>query len=341
MTSTASELSIRLARRAEDVCRHYLSNGRKSGRYWLIGDECNTPGQSMHVRLYGFESGPRAAGKWTDQASGHYGDLLDVIRATCAFSTLSDTLAEARRFLSDPPLQPPQPHASPSTASTGPRIIPARRLFHISHPLPGTLAETYLHARAIAGPLDYPALRFHPTCYFVPEHGPRQSWPALIAAISDLSGAITGVHRTYLARDGSGKAAIDEPRRTLGLQQGHAVRFGICRNVLIAGEGIETVLAIRSLLPHIPAAAALSANHLAMLILPPTLQRLYIACDNGSAGEGAAARIAATAKAAAILPKLLIPDREDWNADLMRDGRDQTLQRLLRQLINIDAEPPP
>ncbi len=56
----------RLARDAEAVCRHYLSNGRRQGRYWLVGDVANTPGRSLFVRLTGPESGKGAAGKWTD-----------------------------------------------------------------------------------------------------------------------------------------------------------------------------------------------------------------------------------------------------------------------------------
>ena len=51
MPRDASELAHRLAREAEAVCRHYLSNGRREGRYWLVGDVRNTPGRSMFVRL--------------------------------------------------------------------------------------------------------------------------------------------------------------------------------------------------------------------------------------------------------------------------------------------------
>ena len=46
MTS-AAVLARRLARDAEAVCRHYLSNGRRSGRYWIVGDVINTPGRSL------------------------------------------------------------------------------------------------------------------------------------------------------------------------------------------------------------------------------------------------------------------------------------------------------
>src|ERR1700737_1886085 len=60
MPRDASELARRLARDAEAVCRHYLSNGRRQGRYWTVGDVRNTPGRSMFVRLSGPESGPCA-----------------------------------------------------------------------------------------------------------------------------------------------------------------------------------------------------------------------------------------------------------------------------------------
>ena len=53
MSRDASELARRLARDAEAVCRHYLSSGRRQGRYWMVGDVRNTPGRSMFVRLSG------------------------------------------------------------------------------------------------------------------------------------------------------------------------------------------------------------------------------------------------------------------------------------------------
>ena len=102
MSRDASELARRLAHDAEAVCRHYLSNGRRQGRYWTVGDVRNTPGRSMFVRLSGPESGRGAAGHWTDAASAEYGDLLDVIRESCGLTDFRDVADEARRFLSLP-----------------------------------------------------------------------------------------------------------------------------------------------------------------------------------------------------------------------------------------------
>ena len=64
--SPAADLAQRLAQNAENVCRHYLSNGRRQGGYWLVGDVANQPGRSLFVRLRGPDHGKGAAGKWTD-----------------------------------------------------------------------------------------------------------------------------------------------------------------------------------------------------------------------------------------------------------------------------------
>ena len=66
----------------------------------------------------------------------------------------------------------------------------------------------------------------------------------------------------------------------MGQLLGNGVRFGAVRDVLAAGEGIETVLSLRCVLPRLPMIAALSANHLAALMLPAGLRRLYIVRDN-------------------------------------------------------------
>jgi hypothetical protein len=66
MSEPISELARRLAAQAEAVCRHYLPNGRREGRYWMIGDIHNTPGRSLFVRLHGAGVGKGAAGKWTE-----------------------------------------------------------------------------------------------------------------------------------------------------------------------------------------------------------------------------------------------------------------------------------
>jgi len=339
MQSPASDLARRLARNAEAVCRHYLSNGRRHGRYWLVGDVDNSAGRSLYVRLTGPESGKGAAGKWTDAATGEHGDLLDLIAANQRLSDLPQVLDEARRFLSLPCPEPiirepllPVPTGSPEAA---------RRLFGMSKPIRGTLAETYLHRRCLLDLSGTGALRFHPQCFYRLEEDEtpgRDAWPALIAAATDLNGAATGAHRTWLDPTTNDKAPVASPRRAMGQLLGHGVRFGVATDVLAAGEGVETMLSLRQVLTALPAVAALSAAHLAALQLQPTLRRLYIARERDDAGQWAAETLATRAREAGIEPLMLDAELGDFNDDLRQLGAARLSAHLRVQLAPEDVE---
>ena len=335
MRQSAAELARQLAGQAEAVCRHYLPNGRRTGRYWLVGDVRNTPGRSMFVRLIGPESGPGAAGHWTDAASAEYGDLLDVIRESCGFIDFRDVADEARRFLAmpTPKLEPDHPRLPSSAPAGSPES--ARRLFAMAQPITGTVVETYLGKRGITALHGTGNLRFHPRCYYRPDrYSPTETWPAMIAAVTDLDGKITGAHRTWLDLSGRDKAPIDTPRRAMGDLLGNAVRFGAVSDVMAAGEGIETVLSLRCVLPTMPMAAALSAAHLAAILFPDTLRRLYIARDPDSAGDGAMATLIDRANQAGIEAIALSPGLGDFNEDLRTLGLDA-----LRAAIRVQIAP--
>lgn len=319
------ELSQRLAVQAESVCAHYLSNGRRNGGYWQVGDVMNTPGKSLYVRLAGPPSGPGAAGKWTDAATGEYGDLVDLIRANRNLTEMRQVIDEILCFLSEPRVEAPRSMVRLPRGSAG----AARRLFAAAVPIAGTLAEVYLRRREIIGASAYSSLRFHPDCYYRESDGVTRRLPALVAAVTDLAGAITGVQRTYLAADGRGKAAVSSPRKAMGDLLGHGVHLGAGRaDVLAVGEGLETLLALRVVLPDLPMIAALSAGHLAALELPDTLRRLYIARDNDAAGARAAAGLGERASAQGIDVRVLTPDADDWNTALVRDGLDELRRQL-------------
>ena len=338
MARDASELARQLACEAEAVCRHYLSSGRRQGHYWTVGDVRNTPGRSMFVRLSGPESGPGAAGRWTDPALAEYGDLLDVIRESCGFRDFRDVADEARRFLGllrTEPRRPPTPARTPVPARSREA---ARRLIAVSRPIYRTLVETYLRDRGVKVVLDAGVLRFHPRCYYRPNSSSSvEARPAMIAIVTDLSGAITGAHRTWLASDGFGKAPVDTPRRAMGCLLGHAVRFGAVDDVLAVGEGIETMLSLRYALPAMPMAAALSANHLAAVRFPPMLRRLYIASDADAAGGAALATLTERAEAAGIEALALSPRMNDFNDDLRAFGLDALRAGLRMQLAPQDG----
>jgi hypothetical protein len=342
MPRDASELARHLAREAEAVCRQYLSNGKREGRYWLVGDVQNTPGRSLFVRLYESPNGP--AGKWTDAATGEHGDLLDIIRERLALRDFRDVANEARRFLNLPRSNPEPPaNPVPPAVRRGSREA-ARRLFAISRPIEGTLTEHYLQRRGIADVHHGGSLRHQPRCYYLgpDDESPPEIWPAMIACVTDVDGLITGVHRTWLDPEGFGpnrlgKAPIETPRRAMGDLLGHAVRFGVASDVLVAGEGLETMLSLRCVLPTMPMAAALSASHLAALLFPPTLQRIYIACDADTAGMGAAASLTSRADKAGIQVFVLSPRLGDFNEDLRALGLEELRAAVGTQLTPQDV----
>jgi hypothetical protein len=335
MPGDASDLANRLAEHCEAVCRFYLSNGRREGRYWLVGDTENSPGRSLYVRLASNDP-LKPAGKWTDAATGEHGDLLDLIAANQRLTTLRDTLVEARRFLALPKPAPTGPDRRlPAAAIGSPEA--ARRLFAISKPISGTIAQAYLRSRGITELRNCTSLRFHPSCWYRgdeddPHDHERDAWPALIAAVTDLNGSITGVHRTWLEPSGNDKAPVATPRRAMGHLLSNAVRIGAASDVLAAGEGLETMLSLRQALPTLPMAAALSANHLAALILPKTLRRLYVARDDDAAGHRATAELIDRATTLGIETLPLDAVMGDFNDDLRQLGLPALVDGLRGQL---------
>jgi len=323
---SAGELSRHLARDAEAICRQFLPNGRRQGRYWLVGDVQGHRGRSLYVRL----TGPRA-GSWTDAATGEHGDLLDLIALNRGLSIL-EAMAEARAVL-----RLPLPISGTVAAAMAPTGSPdaCRRLFAASKPLPGTLAERYLARRGIVLPHLATALRFHPRCHRWELTG-TISLPALIAPVTDDGGHLTGLHRTWLSPDGD-KAALDDPRRAMGLLLGSGVRFGPAGPVMAAGEGLETMLSLRQAVPLLPAVAALSAAHLAAWTFPALLRRLYVVCDADPPGEWAFARLSSRGHAAALTVLPLRPRLDDLNSDLMAYGLSALREWIVPQLAEGDA----
>jgi hypothetical protein len=394
-----ADLVDRLAVHAEAVCRHYLSNGRREGGYWRVGDLANTPGRSLFVRLKSGAKGP--AGKWTDAQSGEHGDLVDIIQATRGIRSFPKVIAEARAFLGLPDERLGHDRRHPGSrghrqrtqaAVFGTRhgavddsgleasvttqdddaptladsINAARRLFMASVPVGGTLAETYLRRRGIAALDGLTALRFHPACLYRDEADAacsdtaeasaltagalqsQSSWrgPALIAAVTDADGWITGVQRTWLDAealpsdrplgDHRGKSDLPDARRSLGLIAGGVVRLPALvagdAGILLIGEGVETVASLRAALPSLPMAAALSAGQLANFALPIRLRRLLIAEDADPAGRAAAAALAERAGATDVEAIILTPHSGDFNDDLRREGAEFLLRHVRSQL---------
>ena len=106
--------------------------------------------------------------------------------------------------------------------------------------------------------------------------------------------------------------------------------------MLVAGEGIETMLSLRCVLPTLPMAAALSANHLSAMSLSLSLRRLYIARDADAAGDAVQATLAQRAEVAGIEAIALSPRLGDFNEDLHIFGLDALRAAIRMQLAPED-----
>ena len=339
----ARQLSQRLAQNAEAVCRHYLPSGRREGAYWMVGDVHGAAGRSLYVRLH--DSGRGRAGNWMDAATGERGDLVDLIHLNQRHARLSESLDEAALFLALPPLHIPKHRGGAHRPARAGSPEAARRLFAASRPVIGSLAADYLRARGIMRLCGLAALRFHPHCHYRPCADDRPdapvNLPALIATVTDVEGRQTGAHRTFLSPAGGAQSAVSKadvaaPRRAMGHICGSAVRFGSDGHVLIAGEGIETILSLREVLPALPMVAATSSAHLAMIVFPPGLRRLYVARERDAASAAAWCALQERARTAGIELRPLMPVLGDFNDDLRAHGPAGLGARLIGQLHEQD-----
>jgi len=225
-------------------------------------------------------------------------------------------------------------------------------IFEQAKPLtPDSPAVQYLHqrgitlrARARIAPEIPQMLRYHPALPYWTQHDSEPmhmgNRPALIAAITQLDGTLQGLHCTYLQQGTWQKLAIVHPQtgeplpakkmqtRYGGALTGAAVQlYPIQNNRLAVAEGIETALAARELLPNCPPVwAALSANGMASLVLPGSINELWIIADNDTPrpiGMQAAETLANRAIKAGIAVKLWQPETQGWDAldELTRSRR--------------------
>jgi putative DNA primase/helicase len=95
------------------------------------------------------------------------------------------------------------------------------------------------------------------------------------------------VHRTFLARNGRGKAPVEPTKMMLGPCRGGAVRLVPISDRLMIAEGIETALSAIQATSQ-AAWAALSASGLRTLELPADVRDVVVLADGDEAGEAAA-----------------------------------------------------
>lgn len=160
----------------------------------------------------------------------------------------------------------------------------------------GTLAERYLHKRAIEIDLP-PSMRFHPKirCREIDDH-----LPALLCAFSTLSGEFDGIQRIFLDEKTGGKAPLKANKMTYGTSPGSAIRVGEPEvpndynpfyGELGIAEGPEDALSAFQMF-GLPVWAAGGGERAAYIDLPAPLEALTIWGDNNEPGRRFVRKIA-------------------------------------------------
>ena len=168
------------------------------------------------------------------------------------------------------------------------RTEAALAIWQSAVPADGTPVATYLASRGLHVPPSA-MLRFHAGL----KHPSRGIWPAMVALVTrGGDDTLLAIHRTFLARDGVGKAPVDPAKMMLGPCRGGVVRLASPGDVLMVGEGIETCLAAMQATGQ-PAWAALSTSGLRTLDLPDAVRNVIVLAD----GDETRSRQAATARA--------------------------------------------
>ena len=219
---------------------------------------------------------------------GENGTVLVYCHAGCDQRDIITALKDRGLWDGKPPHLPHHPRHGPVAKDHHDQKQAARRaaalaIWKSTIPANGTLVEIYLAARGLNLPIP-PAVRFHRGL----KHPAGSIWPVMVALVTRGSDDTPiAIHRTFLARDGSGKAPVEPAKMMLGPCRGGAVRLGDAGDVLMVGEGIETCLAAM-LATGNPAWAALSTSGMRTLDLPGLVREVIVLADGDDAGEAAA-----------------------------------------------------
>jgi hypothetical protein len=305
-----AEIVAGLAAEAEALAREVFPAGVKDGHEWRIGSLAGEAGQSLGVHL----SGARA-GVWCDFSTGETGDALDLVAAALFAGDKKQAFAWSKNWLGlggDSPAvrrraAPPKKQAGPDPDDKKSRDRALAIWLSAQERLAGTPAAAYLRKRGLnlaaltgkdGAPRQPRALRFAPHLY---EPSTKRELPALVAGIVDHTGAMVALHRTWLAEyhDGWHKAAVPNPKMTLGRFRGGAIRIwrgaGYRRladekpgATLTLTEGIEDALTIAIECPERRVWAAVSLANMGSLMLPACIGTVTICADNDAENSRAA-----------------------------------------------------
>lgn len=285
----------------QDVLGHasrWLGSPKK-----LNNREARWPG-AVSVTLYG-----EKAGRWMRWSSGEGGKDLISLYVNVYGLSWKQALGELGKdfgFSSrdkganrTPPIEKVlsvQNSAFKEEKSRQKRIQKALNIYKSAISITGTLAEKYLRDfRGIVGelPNDFRFIK-------ATKHLDTQKLvPALVAPIRDKDGAITGITRIFLNRDGSkitdtyinamGKFEKVTDKASLGVSKEGAVvvQQGDLNTTLWVAEGIETALSVAPAVPNQTVLASLSVNQFKNVPVGIEVQKIVILADRDEKGSNA------------------------------------------------------
>jgi hypothetical protein len=120
----------------------------------------------------------------------------------------------------------------------------------------------------------------------------------LVAAITNFEGRIVAVHRTWVMPDGSGKAPLLHPKKTLGSYRGGCVRLWrgttgrplkdvLPGDTVVIGEGLEDSLTAVVAAPEYRVLCAVSLSNVSAIRLPEAIKTVIILGQNDPPGSAA------------------------------------------------------
>jgi putative DNA primase/helicase len=314
------ELAARLRERAAQWVPDHFPHGRRVGHEWRLSNINGDPPRKNGSCVITLEG--EHAGDWIDFDGGEGGGPIDTL-AHATGRTGRDLYDYAAHLVGVTPSRGAAARKPPGGSNR--RKNPRGEIEAIlaqTMPIAGTVAEAYLWGRGITCPVTGD-LQFHPNLKHW-ESG--VVYPAIVAIVRNQEGEQVAIHRTWLNGDGGGKAPIEKPRMMLGPVVGGAVRLADVGsdNVVGVAEGIETALSTMAACPSLPVWAALSANGLERVVLPPEIQSVVILADNDVSGVGlrAAEALAERLVAEERGVRIAMPPEigDDFNDLLQREG---------------------
>lgn len=238
-----------------------------------------------------------------------HGDVLDFV---CLMDNVDVREAAQRlgaRMLPVPVARPRVAEAKPETSEV------ARAIWRAAAPIADTPAAAYLRSRGIHTRLPE-SLRFARLKY------PRRPGllPCMVAIVANAENKLSGIQRTYVREDGTGKADVPTPKLSLGRIRGGAIRLAPGATELTVCGGIEDGLTLQQKLGRAVWCVTGEGN-MASLVLPQGVRSVTVAADNDASGAEHARRAAEAFALEGRTARIFRPltGYKDFNSELQED----------------------